>query len=101
MVGVSSSRYGLPSFGPEDAVPFIEVTRAPPTASTAGSDPADQITGVCLGRHDAHLDRRRARIDTHGCLLRHRFWPMYQATPRPGPVGALNGHGPSRTRPKI
>lgn len=69
-VGVSFSRPGLPSLGPEDAVSVVEATCSP------SGVPAGRTTGVRLGQHDVHQDHWAARVDTHSWLLRQHFQPV-------------------------
>jgi len=88
MVGVSSSRLELPSFGPEDAVSVIEAT-CPPLRGPlrVGSCGSDHWRSVRVGLHDTHQDHRGVRFDTHSWLLRHRFQPdrVYQTARRVPP----------------
>lgn len=76
MAGVSSSRAGPPSFGPEDAVSVVEATCSPHRGPLQVGSPAFVLLpGAGERRHNAHQDHWGARFDTRSWRLRHCFQP--------------------------
>ena len=91
-VGVSSSRLGLPSFGPGNAVSVMEATYSPPPVQCG----ADHRRSSWSTRRSS--ENREAQFDTYCWLLGHPFSARAGAsTGSARAFSAVSGVVPART----